>query len=354
LLNMADRVEIAVIDASTDDASPGCEYPRQTRYLTSIANRPLISHVIDSLARGGIESIVIASGSKVRQQLAPVIRDGEPWGAEVSFFETAADVRGWALLPQMRDLVAGRPVLMQPADCLFTDQVMHLRECFNANALDVVLLVASGTGRSGAIPRPVRSFDSIRLPRERPQGTALVLGGSVWPMLEEFSTESISIESMIHTVDAAGGDVRACEVGEHWCYCGSCEQLLAANRIVLDAMPTDSTPARLTEDIDAQGRVIVSPSARVSRSALRGPVVIGPGAVVSDSFIGPYTAIGSGATVVGAEIDYTMVLDDAEIRYPGQRLQSSVIGKGALVSKTFELPTGLRLELSPGSSVILG
>ena len=351
---MADRVEIAVIDASAEDALPGCEYARQSRYLTSIANRPLISHVIDSLARGGIKSILIASGSGAWQHLEPVIRDGEPWGADVSFFETSADAHSWTRLSHMRDLVAGRPVLLQPADCLFTGQVMHLRECFSANNLDVVLLVQSETGRSGAIPRPIRSFESVRLPREGPEGTALVLGGSVWPMLDQLPNEPISTESMIQYLDAAGLQVRACEVGEHWCYCGSSEQLLAANRIVLDAMPLDSAPPTLSDDIDAQGRVIVSPSARVCRSALRGPVVIGPDAVVSDSFIGPYTAIGSRATVVGAEIDYTMVLDDAEIRYPGQRLQSSVIGEGALVSKTFELPTGLRLELSPGSSVILG
>jgi glucose-1-phosphate thymidylyltransferase len=172
-------------------------------------------------------------------------------------------------------------------------------------------------------------------------------------MLEQLPSEPITTQLMIHALEAAGLQVGACEIGEHWCYCGSSEQLLAANRIVLDAMPLDSMSAKLSEDVDAQGRVIVSPSAQVCRSALRGPVVIGPNAIVADSFIGPYTAIGSRATVVGAEIDYTMVLDGAEIRYPGQRLQSSVIGEGAVVSKTFELPTGLRLELSPGSSVIL-
>ncbi len=351
---MPERVNIAIVDASVEDARQRCEYSRQSRYLTSIANRPLIAHVIDGLVGGGIESIVIASGSTVREQLAPVLRAGEPWSAEISFVETEPEVHGWALVSQLRDVVSGQPVLLQPADCLFTGQVRHLRDCFRADDIDLVLLVRPGTGRAGAIPKRVGRTDSIRLPRDHPEGTALVLGRSVWPVLEQLSSEPmIATQTMIESVDAAGLRVRACEVGEHWCYAGSSEQLLAANRIVLDAMPLDATPAQLSEDSDAQGRVVVSPSARVSRSSLRGPIVIGPNAVVSDSFIGPYTAIGSGATVVGAEIDYTMVLDDAEIRYPGHRLQSSVIGEGALVSKTFELPTGLRLELSPGSSVIL-
>jgi glucose-1-phosphate thymidylyltransferase len=350
---MPDRVKTAIVDASVEDALQGCEYSRQSRYLTSIANRPLIAHVIDGLADGGIESIVIACGSAVGRQLAPVLRDGEPWGIEISFFEAEPEVHGWTLVSRMRDAVSSEPVLLQPADCLFTGQLTHLGDCFRADDIDLVLLVRPGMGRAGAIPRPVGRTDSVRLPRDHPEGTALVVGRSVWPMLEQLCREPMTTQAMIRALDTAGLRVRACEVGEHWCFSGSSEQLLAANRIVLDAMPLDATPADLSDDTDAQGRVLVSPSARVSRSSLRGPIVIGPNAVVSDSFIGPYTAIGSGATVVGAEIDYTMVLDDAEIRYPGHRLQSSVIGEGALVSKTFELPTGLRLELSPGSSVIL-
>jgi glucose-1-phosphate thymidylyltransferase len=350
---MPDRVKTAIVDASAEDALQGCEYSRQSRYLTSIANRPLIAHVIDGLASSGIESIVIACGSAIRRQLAPVLRDGDPWGIDITFFDAAPDLHSWALVSRMRETLSEEPVLLQPADCLFTGQITHLRDYFRADEIDLLLLVRPETGRGGAIPKRVGRADSIRLPREHPEGTALVLGRSVWPMLEQLSGGPMTTQAMIESLDTAGLRVRACEVGEHWCYSGSSEQLLAANRIVLDAMPLDATPARLSDDTDAQGRVVVSPSARVCRSSLRGPLVIGPNAVVSDSFIGPYTAIGSGATVVGAEIDYTMVLDDAEIRYPGHRLQSSVIGEGALVSKTFELPTGMRLELSPGSSVIL-
>lgn len=350
---MPDRVRTAIIDASVEDALQGCDCSRPCRYLTSIANRPLIAHVIDGLVSGGIESIVIASGSTIGRRLAPVLRSGDPWGVDISFFETQPDVHGWTLVSDVRGAVRDEAVLLQPADCLFTGQVRHLRDCFDAGDTDLILLVRPGTGRPGAIPKPVGRTDPIRLPREHPEGTALVLGRAVWPVLEQHCGESVTTRAMLQSLGAAGLRVRSYEAGEHWCYCGSSKQLLAANRILLDAMPPDATPGRLSEDTDAQGRVIVSPSARVCRSCLRGPIVIGPNAVVSDSFIGPYTAIGSGATVVGAEIDYTMVLQDAEIRYPGHRIQSSVIGERALVTKTFELPTGLRLELGPNSSVIL-
>jgi glucose-1-phosphate thymidylyltransferase len=103
-----------------------------------------------------------------------------------------------------------------------------------------------------------------------------------------------------------------------------------------------------------QGRVTRCPSARIARSRIRGPVLIGANAVVEDSFIGPYTAIAPGAVVLGAEIEYTMVLAGAEVRYPRYPLEASVIGERAVVAQSFGLPTGLHLELGPDARVILG
>lgn len=353
MLCMTTGIRTALVDASAEDELGSCRPARQSRYLTSIANRPLISHVIDGLAGGGIERIVIASGHHTREKLAPVVLGDAPAGAELSFFDSTSAPPGWALLSRVRHLVAGAPVLMQQGDCLFTAQIAQLCHCFRSEDADLVLLVRSAEGSAGAASTTGGPSHSVRLPRDHPEGTAAVLGPSIWPVLDQLGDARVSTQRLVRMLAGAGRRIRACVVCEHWCYSNSPDRLLAANRIVLDAMPAESPLAELSDDIDAQGRVVVSASARVSRSALRGPVVIGPNAVVSDSFIGPYTAIGSRATVLGAEIDYTMVLSDAEIRYPGQRLQSSVIGEGAVVSRAFELPTGLRLQLEPGSSVIL-
>jgi len=350
---MPNGVSIAMVEASAEYELGPCRSARQNRYLTSIANRPLISHVIDGLAYGGIEHIWIASGQRVRQQLAPVVLDGAPPGVEISFFDSGSASRGWGLVSQLRQVVGDSPLLVQPADCLFTARIPRLRDCFRASGADLVLLVRPVEGTAEPASMLVGPSELVRLPRDHPEGTALVVGSSVWPVLEELSGARVTTQRLIRMLASAGRRVRACEAGEHWCYSNSRAGLLAANRILLDAIPFDPPPPKLSDDSNAEGRIMVSGSAQVSRSALRGPVVIGPDAVVADSFIGPYTAIGPRATVLGAELDYTMVLPDAEIRYPGHRLQSSVIGEGALVSRTFELPAGLCLELQAGSSVIL-
>jgi glucose-1-phosphate thymidylyltransferase len=99
--------------------------------------------------------------------------------------------------------------------------------------------------------------------------------------------------------------------------------------------------------------VAISPSARVSGSTLHGPVAIDDDAVVEDSFVGPYTAVGAGAVLMGTEIDNTMVLQRAEIRHPGHRIEASIIGEHASVLRSFALPKGLHMRLEPHSRITL-
>jgi glucose-1-phosphate thymidylyltransferase len=74
---------------------------------------------------------------------------------------------------------------------------------------------------------------------------------------------------------------------------------------------------------------------------------------VTDAYIGPYTSIGAGVVVEAAEIEHSIVLPDAELRFVGTRLESSIIGRGARVTRRFSLPTAMQLSIGDGAEVIL-
>ena len=90
------------------------------------------------------------------------------------------------------------------------------------------------------------------------------------------------------------------------------------------------------------------------RSTLvRGPAVIGPGVRLNDVYIGPYTSIGANVTIEGAEIEHSLILDGAEVRYPGQRLTTSIIGPRARLVRDFHLPRGMRVAVGADAVVAL-
>jgi glucose-1-phosphate thymidylyltransferase len=244
----------------------------------------------------------------------------------VSYLDYGAPGENGALVSRLRRTVSEDSLLVHPGDCLFPEQLPCLAEHFGGARDDVALLFADGRA-------------------------AALLGPEVWPRLGTLAPGELSTRDGLASL---GVRAEACKAREHWCYSDSTDELLTANRMILDRLPTCAPSNESIEGSTIAGRVCISPTARISGSTLRGPVLVGDGAIVEDSFVGPYTSIGSDAKVAGAELDYSMVLAGAEIRHPGHRLEASVIEELASVSRSFTLPKGLHVRLGPGSRVVLG
>jgi glucose-1-phosphate thymidylyltransferase len=342
---MNDRITIAVVDAThEDDLGPGARH-WPCRYVSSVANQPLLAQVVRSLADDGIEQVHVVAPGVMCEKLRSALRSGNSCGVNLSFLPSD---NGEPFVPRLREAVGDRPALVHAGDCLFPGELPRLRAVFCARELELAVLTSPAPADRVAGPR------GLRLPREEPEGTAFVLGGDAWVALERIAGARIAVRELVDRLHAAGHRVGCSPVQRAWCYQRSPDCLLTANQMLLDALPPEAAPAAAAEDCLIEGRVAGSPTARISRSRVRGPAMIGAGAVVEDSFIGPYTAIGPGAIVMGAEIEYTMVLADAEVRYPRYPLEGSVIGERAVVAQSFELPGGLHLELGPDARVILG
>jgi glucose-1-phosphate thymidylyltransferase len=71
-------------------------------------------------------------------------------------------------------------------------------------------------------------------------------------------------------------------------------------------------------------------------------VAIGAGTTVTDSFIGPFSAIGAGCEVANSEIEHSVVMDGSRI-LDIPRLEDSLIGKEAVVTRSQTRPRALRL-----------
>ncbi len=307
----------ALVDAAHSEPDRRC--------LMAIADRPVIEHVLDDLARHGITNAVILTAPGHELEL----RRSVSCEMSVSYCERGPEGAAAGLLAHLRRTASEDPLLVHPGDCLFPDAVPALSERFTDGHGDVAVLSAAGRA-------------------------AAILGAATWPGLAELSPRELSAEAGLISLAGERSRVVVCDAGEHWCYSDSTEQLLIANRMILDRLPALVSAPNVSDDSRVDGRVRISATAHVSGSTVRGPAVIGDGAVVEDSFVGPYTTIGAGATISGAELDYTMVLAGAEVRHPGHRLEASVIGELASVSRSFALPKGLHMRLGPGSRIVLG
>jgi NDP-sugar pyrophosphorylase family protein len=142
------------------------------------------------------------------------------------------------------------------------------------------------------------------------------------------------------------------ELEAAWQFDGTVDGVLEANTIALDGLKRGRVGVDLS-DATVQGRVQIDPSAELAGAKLRGPVFIGPGARLIETYVGPYTTIGAGVTLEGVEIEHSIVLPGAQIRYPGRRLEASLVGEGAHIGRDYTLPSALRVRVGPGSEIQL-
>lgn len=334
---VGENVSLAIVDAVAEPVGePSLE--ASSPYLTSIANVPLIWHVFDELAEGGVERATIIAHADVRRELEAVLDGGKSWGIEVAFSDAPEVGGNQRVLTQTRQTLASGPVLVYPADCLFPGQVAAMRNRFSEGDVDCVLLTLA----------PESSLSGSRV-----FSAPVMLGPRTLELLGDSMCHKLDAPGLMQTMLASGCRVATCEAAKQWSYSDSTERLLAGNRMVLDDLPVPAVDGNFPDDNEIHGRVAISPRACVSNSKLSGPVAIDDDAVIEDSFVGPYTAIGRGAVVRGTELDNTMVLPFADVRHPGLRIEASIIGERASVSRSYELPKGLHLRLAPGSIVTL-
>jgi glucose-1-phosphate thymidylyltransferase len=302
----------------------------EPKHLFPVANRPILFHQLEALSAAGVLEAAILAEGDAGAAIARAVGDGREWGLSVSYAEWQGVLGLGDALAVARDFVGDEPVLVQQGDALLRERMHGYISAFAREGLDALALkLPDATPR---LPTPGYLLSPL----------------AVSILLDDFEAAADPVSG----VRAGGGRVRVEPVDGCLPCHGDLETLLESNRRMLEGTPSAVDPGSLRE-CEVQGPADIHPTARLERTLVRGPAVIGAGARVTDAYIGPYTSIGAGVIVEGAEIEHSIVLPHAELRYVGTRLESSVIGRGARIARGFQMPGAIRVSIGDGAEVIL-
>jgi glucose-1-phosphate thymidylyltransferase len=151
----------------------------------------------------------------------------------------------------------------------------------------------------------------------------------------------LEITDAIQYLVDQGKNVEPHLVDGWWKDTGRLEDMLQANRLVLEDLQSENNGELIDSQIE--GRVSIAEGARLERCVVRGPAVIGAGAQLTDAYIGPYTSIDAGVTIERSEVEYSIILEGSKIADLGARLEASLIGKNSQVVRTDGMPRTYRL-----------
>jgi glucose-1-phosphate thymidylyltransferase len=338
------------------------------KQLVPVGNKPILFYAIEALVAAGIDEIGIVTGDTAAEVEAAV-GDGTAFGARCTYIHQDAP-RGLAhAVLTAREFLAGSPFVMYLGDNLVRHGIIPVVEEFRASRPDAMILLAR-------VPEPqhfgvaeleegrvVRLVEKPAVPKSDLALVGVYLFTSViFEAIEriEYSERGeLEITDAIQQLIEMGKDVRPhiisagheAEVAT-WKDTGRLEDLLEANRIVLDDMPP-RVQGLVGEDVRLEGRVVVEAGAELRNCTVRGPAIIGRGSVIEDAYVGPYTSISAGCTIRGAEIEHSIVLEGTRIEHTDGKIESSLIGRGCMIRHSPVRPRAYKLMLGDHSVVEL-
>ncbi|MEW6572222.1 MAG: glucose-1-phosphate thymidylyltransferase [Bacillota bacterium] len=314
------------------------------KQLIPVANRPILHYVVREILEAGIEEIGVIISPETGESVMAAI--GGAFGSRAGFTFILQDrPAGLAhAVKTARPFLCDDPFLMFLGDNLIQCGVGEVVEALAASSAEAVILLKE-------VPDP-RAFgvavldgqgQVMRLmekPKEPPSSLALVGVYAFSPVIHDAIDRitpswrgELEITDAIQELLRMGLRVEARILEGWWLDTGKKDDIIEANRVVLD----EFTERRIEGDTDAEstiaGRVTVGQGSRIIRSTVRGPVVIGENSVIEDSFVGPFTAIGNDVVLREVSIEHSVVLDGCVLERVGP-VEDSLIGSKARVRRT--------------------
>jgi glucose-1-phosphate thymidylyltransferase len=329
------------------------------KQLVPVANKPVLFYGIEALAAAGITDIGIVVGD-TREEIKAAVGDGSRWGVAVTYIEQDAP-RGLAHAVLISEPFIGcEPFVMYLGDNLLNRGITGFVEEFvrEAPAAQILLTRVPDPQMFGVAElEDGRVVRLVEKPKEPKSDLALVgvymfspaVFESVKRITPSFRNE-LEITDAIQDLIDRGLEVRPHLVQGWWKDTGKLEDMLEANRLILDTLER-RVDGRVDAESRIEGKVVIDAGAVVERSVIRGPVVVGAGARIVHAYVGPFTSIGPNCEIRDSEIEHSIVLEGSVIRDLANRVEDSLVGRNVKIIRMPVKPSAYRFMLGDNSEV---
>ena len=331
------------------------------KQLVPVANKPVLFYGIETLAAAGVRDIGVVVGD-THAEIEAAVGNGSQWGVTVTYIPQDAP-RGLAHAVLIAEQFIGEdPFVMYLGDNLLAKGIVPFVEEFAATrpAAQILLTPVPHPEQYGVAEtdgdRVVRLVEKPKAPRSN---LALVgvymFGPAIFESVRRITPSArneLEITDAIQDLIDRGLQVRRHIVDGWWKDTGRLEDMLEANRLILDTLPP-RIDGKVDEESRLEGKVVVEPGAVILRSVIRGPVIIGHDARIQDAYIGPFTAVMRNVEISGAEVEHSIVMEGSRITGLTDRVTDSLIGRNVTIERRFGKPAALRFMLGDRSEVEL-
>jgi glucose-1-phosphate thymidylyltransferase len=333
------------------------------KQLVPVANKPILFYVLDQIREAGITDIGIIISPETSPGIKEAVGDGSRWNAQITYIFQAEPLGLAHAVKTAQDFLGDSPFLMFLGDNLIQGGVVQFVKQFQRRVPDASILlkevrethlfgIAELDGQGQVI--------YIEEKPKQPRSNLAVIGIYIFlPVVHEAIAQikpswrgELEITDTIQKLIDSGKRVESHTLDGWWLDTGKKDDILEANRVVLDDLLKRDVKGEVDATSQIVGRIELREGAEIESSIIRGPASIAEKCQIKNSFIGPFTSIGAGTVIHNSSIEHSVILEDCHISNI-ERLADSIIGKGTEVVKQERGFKSLKLFLGDDAKVEL-
>jgi glucose-1-phosphate thymidylyltransferase len=336
------------------------------KHLIPIANKPMIHYALEAVAAAGIEEIGISINPNTGEDLKAALGMGEAWGVRLTYILQEAPLGLAHVVRVAEPFLRGDRFVFYLGDNLIVGGITRFLERFEASEDDchLVLACVRDPQRFGVAEVQDGRVVCVEEKPSQPKSDLAVAGIYCYSeaifeavhALHPSGRGELEISDAHQYLIEHGHRVSFSEATGWWKDTGKPEDLLEANRVVLDTMLPGLGP-EIQGEVDAAsdiaGKVLVEAGAQIVGSQIRGPAIIGAHTIVQQSYIGPYTSLGSHGIVRNSEVEYSIICPGTQILDATVRIERSLLGREVTIRRGQTRPTTQKFIIGDQSVIEL-
>jgi glucose-1-phosphate thymidylyltransferase len=334
------------------------------KQLVPVANKPILWYGIESIVAAGITDIGIIISPETGEEIRQTTGNGEQFGAKITYIRQDQPAGLAHAVKTAQSFLGDSPFIMYLGDNLIEDDLSPFLGSFQKQSLDALILLRKVSNPSAfgvaKVDETGKVLYLVEKPKEPPSNLALVGIYFFAPTIHQAIASiqpsargELEITDAIQELINQNKAVEANKLLGWWLDTGKKDDLLEANRIILDTSLEIALQGEIDPNSQVIGRVKIGQGSKIINSTIRGPVIIGENCHIENCFIGPYSSVANGVKLIDADVEHSVILKDATIIGIHQRIVDSVIGRRAKLEIAPQRPKALRFMIGDDSHVEL-
>ena len=333
------------------------------KQLLPIANKPMSQYALEDLRNVGIDDIAIILGDIYPEKVKEYYGNGEKFGVNITYIYQEKPKGISHAIKLCKEFVGNDKFIVYLGDNVLRKNLIDYTKKFSSSDLDAMILLCEVDNPSKFGVAYLDKDDSSKIkniiekPKNSTSNLAVIgvyfLTPKIFGIINNLKPSSrgeLEITDALQLLMDKGNTIAYDTVTGWWKDTGTPEDIIHANRLVLDSIGTEDQ-FLVEKDISTKDNIIIGSNTNISQdSSITGPAIIGKNCNIESGVrLGPYVSIGDGCTLENCSIENSIIMENCRIDAQ-VNLASSIIARsshigGNTISKKSQFLLGERTHL---------